>query len=109
MTATTCPHCEHIFHGSSCPTCGYTAKQAARERSYVRAPCDFCPAPWEAQWVDVAAGGARFVCRVHHDPATWLPGVRPRYVYEASRLEATATEPGVHVHRGRSENYFHEC
>lgn len=97
---TTCPHCDHIFQGRSCPTCGYTAQAAARERRYHRAPCDFCDAPWEAQWVDFMAGGVRFVCRTHSDPITWLPGVRPRYVYDHANLEGTANEPGVQVHRG---------
>lgn len=99
MNLTTCPECETVFKGKTC-VCGYTAAQAARERSYSRAPCDFCQAPWEAQWVDFAAGGIRFVCRVHGDPENWLAGVRPRYVGAAPLLEATAKETGVQVQMG---------
>lgn len=97
---TTCPHCDHIFPGTSCPTCGYTVRQAARERAYHRAPCDFCPAPWEFQWADLEAGGLRFVCRVHGDPASWLRDVRPRYQYAAILLEGMAKDQRIRVYRG---------
>lgn len=96
---TTCPICDRIFSGSRC-ACGYTAVKAARERSYSRAPCDFCPAPWVTQWVDFEGEGIRFVCRVHGDPASWLSGVKPRYQAAPILLESAAKDAGVRVHRG---------
>ena len=97
MNNTTCPSCDTIFAGSACPTCGYSAKQAAKDRAYLRAPCDFCPAPWVAEWVDYVAGGFRYVCTVHRDPATWLADVRPRYLLDPDSLARTAKNPGVQV------------